>query len=103
MHGTIGLHEQYALVSPQAFSDRMNLRWTEELSLCSSQALRTLWKKIATTFETAIVETAKGIQPPWRILQPPTGSGKTQGACVYAACVSACNFDPLSWGIGVQN
>jgi hypothetical protein len=20
-----------------------------------------------------------------------------------AGCVSACNFDPLSWGIGVQN
>jgi hypothetical protein len=25
------------------------------------------------------------------------------GAGVGGDCVSACNFDPLSWGIGVQN
>jgi hypothetical protein len=36
-------------------------------------------------FQISIQETAKGVQSPWRILQPPTGTGKTQGACVYAA------------------
>jgi hypothetical protein len=93
MHGNIGLHEQYALVSPQAFSEQMDHHWTHGLSvpLCSSQPLRTLWKVMGTTFQTAIVETAKGIVSPWRVLQPPTGSGKTQGACVYSAMQADLN------------
>ena len=27
----------------------------------------------------------------WRILQPPTGTGKTQGLCVYAAMLAEQN------------
>jgi hypothetical protein len=91
MHGNIGLHEQYALVSPQDFSERMDHHWTHKLSLCSSPALRALWKVMATTFQAAIVETAKGAVSPWRVLQPPTGSGKTQGACVYSAMQADLN------------
>jgi hypothetical protein len=45
------------------------------------------------TFQTSVVETAQGVQSPWRILQPPTGSGKTQGACVYAAMQANLNRD----------
>ena len=91
---TIRSHEgQLALLQPQAFADRMNNHWTHKLSLCPSSALWTLWKVMGTTFQTAIVETAKGIQSPWRILQPPTGSGKTQGACVYAAMQADLNRD----------
>ncbi len=36
-------------------------------------------------FVASIKEAADGAQSPWRILQPPTGTGKTQGTCVYAA------------------
>jgi hypothetical protein len=32
-----------------------------------------------------------GVQSPWRILQPPTGTGKTQGTCVYAAMQAGQN------------
>jgi hypothetical protein len=81
--------DSYALVSPQAFSERMNTHWTAPvphgLGQCSSSALRTLWKIMGDNFQQSIVEAAKGTQSPWRILQPSTGTGKTQGTCVYAA------------------
>jgi hypothetical protein len=81
--------ESYALLLPQAFSERMNTHWTAPvphgLGQCSSSALRTLWKIMGDNFQQSIVEAAKGTQSPWRILQPPTGTGKTQGTCVYAA------------------
>src|SRR6266436_4355394 len=94
MLDTIGSHEgQYALVPPQAFADQMNDHWTHKLSLCPSHALWTLWKVMGTTFQTAIVETANGVQSPWRILQPPTGTGKTQGTCVYSAMQADLNRD----------
>src|SRR6266436_6103209 len=104
MLDTIGSHEgQYALVPPQAFADQMNDHWTHKLSLCPSHALWTLWKVMGTTFQTAIVETAKGVQSPWRILQPPTGSGKTQGACVYAAMQADlnCSTENLRKPVGI--
>ncbi|WP_456822726.1 hypothetical protein [Bradyrhizobium sp. USDA 4502] len=43
------------------------------------------------TFQLATVESASGVQSPWRILQPPTGTGKTQGTCVYAAMQADLN------------
>jgi hypothetical protein len=93
MHGTIGLHEQYALVSPQDFSERMNDHWVNKLHLCSSQPLRTLWTVTGARFRDAITDTALDRQAPWRVLQPPTGSGKTQGACVYSAMQADLNRD----------
>lgn len=42
-------------------------------------------------FQIATVEAASGVQSPWRILQPPTGTGKTQGTCVYAAMQAEVN------------
>jgi hypothetical protein len=83
MHDTIKLPDHYALVSPQDFSDRMHDYWTKPrsdggLEQCSSTALRTLWKIMGDNFQISIIETAKGVQSPWRILQPPTGTGKTQ-------------------------
>jgi hypothetical protein len=51
----------------------------------ASSALVTLWRIMGVNFQIAIVEAATGVQSPWRILQPPTGTGKTQGTCLYAA------------------
>ncbi|MGM4877787.1 DEAD/DEAH box helicase family protein [Bradyrhizobium sp. 956_D2_N1_5] len=45
------------------------------------------------TFQLATVEAASGVQSPWRILQPPTGTGKTQGTCVYAAMQAGLNHE----------
>jgi hypothetical protein len=46
---------------------------------------------MATTFQKAIADTHNGAEPCWRVLQPPTGSGKTRGACLYAAMQADIN------------
>ncbi|MGC0325013.1 hypothetical protein ABIG06_005642 [Bradyrhizobium sp. USDA 326] len=86
MQPPIGLHGQrYAFVPPQEFSMRMKDHWTNKHGLCSSKPLERLWTIMAETFNSAIDDAATGATAPWRILQPPTGSGKTTGACLFAA------------------
>lgn len=84
MSDQIGLHE-YALVSPQTFVDRLTAQWTTAYHNVPSVPLRKLWATMANTYQEAIIDTAAGVTPRWRILWPPTGSGKTLGAKVYAA------------------
>lgn len=92
MSSTIGSHEHYALVTPQDFTDHMDIHWSQRLNLISSPPLRTLWGIIASTFRASIINSINGVvDGPWPILQPPTGSGKTQGACVFAAMQAAAN------------
>jgi hypothetical protein len=96
MHGTIPKPDHYALVSPRDFAERMNTYWTKPreqggLGQHSSPALRTLWTIMGENFRSSIIEAAKGVQSPWRILQPPTGTGKTQGTCVYSAMQAELN------------
>lgn len=91
MHGTIGLHGQYALVPPQAFAARMEQHWVKTLTLSSSPALLQQWVVTATTFLQAITDTVEKSEALWRVLQPPTGSGKTQGAVMYAAMQAELN------------
>jgi hypothetical protein len=50
-----------------------------------SVPLKQLWTVMANTYRDAILDTAAGVTAPWRVLWPPTGSGKTLGAKVYAA------------------
>jgi hypothetical protein len=73
----------------------MHRHWTrprpQGLGQYSSAALVTLWRIMAETFQLATVEAASGVQSPWRILQPPTGTGKTQGTCVFAAMQAEFN------------
>lgn len=101
MHGTIGLHEQFALVPPQAFAARMEQHWINNLELTSSPALRQQWFVTAATFRQAITDTAENHETPWRILQPPTGSGKTQGAIVYAAMQAELNSTSQLIPVGI--
>lgn len=61
----------------------MKDRW-HSLGNVSSRKLQDLWKEMAATFSSATNETAAG-DAKWRVLQPPTGTGKTQGLCVYSA------------------
>lgn len=91
MQHPIGLHG-LPLVPPQEFSSRMKQHWTSTLSLCSSGPLERLWAIMAETFNKAITDTADGVHPPWRVLQPPTGSGKTRGACLFAATQAERNL-----------
>jgi hypothetical protein len=87
----IGLHGQYALVPPLDFKSMMNTHWNEALEMPSSPALRSLWETMGKTFQRAIIDTINERETPWRVLQPPTGSGKTQGASVYAAMQAKLN------------
>jgi hypothetical protein len=102
MNTSIGPHEHYALVSPQDFSGRMDIHWTERLQLVTSPALRTLWGIVASTFRTSIINSINGVvDAPWLILQPPTGSGKTQGACVFAAMQADANAQGAHKPVGI--
>jgi hypothetical protein len=86
MHSSIDTSDHYALVSSKEFTERMDQRWSQGLYLSSSPALKTLWGIMADTFRTATINSINGVAAsPWSILQPPTGSGKTRGACVFAA------------------
>jgi hypothetical protein len=40
---------------------------------------------MAATFARAVVDDNSANTTTWRVLEPPTGTGKTQGLCVYAA------------------
>ena len=91
MTDRIGLHEQYALVPPQTFVDRFTLRWTEEFRMPASEPLRKLWRTMANTYHQSIISTAQGQPSRWRVLQPPTGSGKTMGAVVYSGLQAELN------------
>ncbi|WP_029585799.1 hypothetical protein [Bradyrhizobium sp. URHD0069] len=91
MQHPIGLHS-LSLVPPQVFSARMKHHWTSSLGLCASAPLEKLWTIMAKTFNEAITDSANGVQAPWRILQPPTGSGKTRGACLFAAMLAEMNM-----------
>src|SRR6266852_1423339 len=102
MNTSIGSHEHYALVSPQDFTDRMDTHWSLRLQLVTSPALRTLWGTMASTFRKSITNTITGVvDAPWLILKPPTGSGKTQGACVYAAMQAEANAQGALKPVGI--
>jgi hypothetical protein len=86
----MGIPERF-LVSPEAFADAMTARWLH-LGNTPSSRLQQLWRTMAATLAAAI--TAQDQK--WRILQPPTGTGKTQGLCVYAALTITQNVSSLS-------
>ena len=102
MFPTISSQDHYALVSPQDFTHRMDIHWSQRLQLATSPALRSLWGTMASTFRTSIINSITGVvDAPWLILQPPTGSGKTQGACVFAAMQAEANAKGMLKPVGV--
>lgn len=91
MTNPIGSHE-LPLVPPHDFSRRMKSHWTDKLGLCSSGPLERLWTIMAMTFNDAIRDQSNEVPNlRWRILQPPTGSGKTRGACLFLAMQADLN------------
>ncbi|HAQ78945.1 hypothetical protein JQ559_31245 [Bradyrhizobium viridifuturi] len=71
----------------------MNDHWTQTLNMPSSAALRSLWESMGSVFEWSIVDNISERDARWKVLQPPTGSGKTQGACLYSAMQAKRNRD----------
>ena len=79
------------LVSPEAFVAAMTARWCD-LGNTPSPRLQQLWRTIAIAFAEAITSRDQK----WRVLQPPTGTGKTQGLCVYSALTITKNLSSLT-------
>lgn len=78
-------------VSPIHFANRMERHWTDTLGNTSSDGLKTIWRQLGKAFGQAIMAYGKPEGGTWRVLQPPTGTGKTQGLCVYASMVAEQN------------
>lgn len=76
-------------VSPEGFAQVMTAHWKDTLGNASSPALTALWKTMAKTFNAAIESDGSR----WSVLQPPTGTGKTQGLSVYAALTAKANHE----------
>lgn len=79
----MGTTDAARLVTPEEFATAMTNRW-HSLGNTSSLRLRQLWAEMAATFARAIADSNTG-GTRWRVLEPPTGTGKTQGLCVYSA------------------
>jgi RAD3-like DEAD/DEAH box helicase len=80
-----------APVSVPAFEQQMEKHWVEALGNSSSDNLRAVWRQLGSAFGEAIFAHGKPEGKTWRVLQPPTGTGKTQGLCVYAAMLAKQN------------
>ncbi len=75
------------IVSASAFVRQMTTHWKTTLGNAPSPSLERLWGVVANTFNDAIVAQDKK----WRVLEPPTGTGKTQGLTVYCAMLAELN------------
>ena len=74
------------MIDPREFTDEMENYWSGKLGNVSSEALRNVWFQLARVFgRYAIGETHRN---EWTVLQPPTGSGKTQGTIVYCSMLT---------------
>jgi hypothetical protein len=76
-------------ILPIHFVEKMNHRWTSSLKNASSESLKLLWRDMAAAFGLQIMQhnnPEKNTE--WQILQPPTGTGKTQGTIVYCSMLA---------------
>lgn len=82
------------LVSPLHFAEEMEAHWIR-LDNTPSDSLRDLWRTMGSAFGKAIISFDKTTVfdpvPTWTVLNPPTGTGKSQGTCVYASMVARGN------------
>jgi hypothetical protein len=91
MQTTVGSHE-LALVSPQDFSVRMRKHWSETLNMPTPPALIAVHRLMAEEFQRLIINNASDEGGSASVVLPlPTGSGKTQGTCVYATMQAELN------------
>ncbi len=99
------LEELGLSVDPQHFVNAMKDRWTSSYGLTSSLSLEKAWYQMAVTFNSCIAgeifeddetewvypsgkQSGKNEQSQWSILRMPTGTGKTEGLCLYCSLLS---------------
>lgn len=68
------------MIREDLFVSKMTSHW-ESLGNCPSAELQTVWQHLCHTFNEQIICD----DPTWRVVQPETGTGKTQGLAMYAA------------------
>lgn len=68
------------MIREDLFVNRMTKHWTS-LGNCSSPDLQKVWGQLCRTFNEQIVAD----DSVWRVVQPATGTGKSQGLALYAA------------------
>lgn len=83
------------MIKTAEFVARMEQHWTTELRNVSSAALRQVWAQLGDTFNQHIaVHDNPAEEGRWTVLQPPTGSGKSQGTAVFCAMLSGLPEHP---------
>ena len=76
-------------IQPKDFSTEMSRHWENNLGNVPSSSLTHLWETMCKAFNGSITSH----QQKWTVLQPPTGTGKTQGLCVFSAMTAKANRD----------
>lgn len=76
-------------VNPSDFVRAMREHWTSTLQNAVSATLCEVWHQMAVTFNRQISHVDKRLEDQWQVIQPPTGTGKTQGLAVYCSLLPA--------------
>lgn len=76
-------------VDPNLFVSAMSQHWRSTLQNAVSAPLRAVWHQMAMTFNRQISHVVKGGGDEWQVIQPPTGTGKTQGLAMYCSLLPA--------------
>jgi hypothetical protein len=103
MQTTIGSHG-LTLVSPQDFSVRMRKHWSGTLNMPTPPAMGAAHRLMAEEFQRLIINNATDPSHCASVVLPlPTGSGKTQGTCLYASMQAELNLAVIdqSQAVGV--
>ena len=71
------------MIDPREFTNEMEKYWSRKLGNVPSEALMKVWFQQAKVFGRYAIGVTH--REEWTVLQPPTGSGKTQGTIVYCS------------------
>ena len=79
-------------VSTDRFVAAMSDHWTNALGNTTSPKLQAIWRQLADVWNEKIESYGTPEYARWKVLQPKTGTGKTQGLAVY------CSMLPRGYG-----
>jgi hypothetical protein len=101
MQRTIGLHN-LVLVPPPEFSRQMTAHWSGKLDMPIPPTLPPVWIAMAEHFSRSAITNGSGVSTSTSVVLPlPTGSGKTQGTCVYASMQADLNAGTNGQPVGI--
>lgn len=73
------------MVEPESYVEAMTQYWQSTLNNVPSSPLRAVWRQMAHTFNRQIESFGTSEAERWKVLQPATGTGKSQGLAVYCS------------------